>query len=491
MTRAARAPATVVILCPTAWGIRNVVLSGMLDSMREGMRVHLLTTGQADNAVSERWQGAGQEEMLCLPDGRPHRTHDLLRVVLQASFASRHGLTTYQIFDRWQRRGQPLVRRLGNAAVQGLAAVGGKDPLFRWQVDADHRLTRARRNLDPIIAQLRGLAPDLVVSTSCVVRDEATYLLAAQELGIRTLGCILSFDNLTSRGILPVFDHYAVWSARMGAELLRLYPDRDPRHIHVTGTPQFDLHRREDLRWPRAATLERLGLEPPDRYLVYAANCATFTPTEPDLVRAFLKRCEGHPVLGDHRLVVRPHPGDDSARWGGLAESDRRLVMSWPRSDDGRFSTEEAQARLVSTLAHADACLNMASTISLDAAVLDTPVVCVAFALPKGGLEDRLAAACYATTHYAPVAASGGVRIAESLDALVAESAAAVLSPERDRAARARLVADVCGPTDGGAAARIAALVQSLAGANSAPAAAAARPIARTGARVVAGGSRA
>ena len=111
MTRAARAPATVVILCPTAWGIRNVVLSGMLDSMREGMRVHLLTTGQADNAVSERWQGAGQEEMLCLPDGRPHRTHDLLRVVLQASFASRHGLTTYQIFDRWQRRGQTTQHR--------------------------------------------------------------------------------------------------------------------------------------------------------------------------------------------------------------------------------------------------------------------------------------------------------------------------------------------------------------------------------------------
>lgn len=489
MTRASKAPATVVVLCPTGWGIRNVVLSGMLDSMRDGMRVHLLTTSQADNAVSERWQGAGQEELLCVPDAHPHRVHDLLRVVLQASFASRHGLTSYRVFNRWQRRGQSPARRVWNAAVQGIAAVGAKDPLFRWQVAADRQLTRARRSLDPITAQLRALAPDLVVSTSCVVPDEAAYLLAAQELGIPTLGCILSFDNLTSRGILPLFDHYAVWSARMGAELLRLYPDRDPRHVHVTGTPQFDLHRREDLRWSRAATLGRLGLDPSDRYLVYAANCATFTPTEPELVRAFLQRCTDHPVLGAHRLVVRPHPGDDRARWSGLAGSDRRLVMSWPRSDDGRFSSEEAQARLVSTLAHAGACLNMASTMSLDAAVLDTPVVCVAFALPKGSLEDWLAAACYTTTHYAPIAASGGVGIARSLDALVAESAAAVISPERDRAARARLVADVCGPTDGGAAARIAALVRSLVGVHRAPMASSARPIARTDARVVAGGS--
>lgn len=483
----ARAP-TVVILCPTAWGIRNVVLSGMLDSMGEGMRVHLLTTARADNAVSEHWKGAGQEEMLCVPDAQ-HRAHDLLRVVLQASFASRHGLTTYGIFNRWRRRGQQPLRRLWNATVQGLAALGANDPLFRWQVAADRRLARTRRNLAPIVAQLSALAPDLVVSTSCVVRDEAAYLLAAEELGIPTLGCILSFDNLTSKGILPVFDHYAVWSARMGAEVLRLYPDRDPRRIHVTGTPQFDVHRREDLRWSRATTLERLGLRPADRYLVYAANCATYTPTEPELVRAFLARCERHPVLGDHRLVVRPHPGDDPARWRPLAESDPRLVLSWPRSADGRFSSEEAQARLVSTLAHADVCLNMASTTSLDAAVLDTPVVCVAFALGKGGLEDWLAAACYRTTHYAPIAASGGVRIATSLDALVAETAFSVRFPAGDRAARARLVDDVCGPTDGRAAARIAALIGRLVGADSAPAASSARPMARAAMGMVAGGS--
>jgi hypothetical protein len=484
----ARVP-TVVILCPTAWGIRNVVLSGMLDSMREGMRVHLLTTAQADNAVSERWQGAGQEEMLCLPDAQPHRAHDLLRVVLQASFASRHGLTTYRIFNRWRRRGQPPLRRVWNATVLGLAAVGAKDPLFRWQVAADRRLTRSRRKLAPIVTQLRALAPDLVVSTSCVVRDEAAYLLAAQELGIPTLGCILSFDNLTSKGILPAFDHYAVWSDRMGAEVLRLYPDRDPRRVHVTGTPQFDVHRRADLRWSRARTLQTLGLDPGDRYLVYAANCATYTPTEPELVRAFLQRCEVHPVLSGHRLVVRPHPGDVPARWLPLAESDPRLVLSWPRSADGRFSSEEAQARLISTLAHADACLNMASTMSLDAAVLDTPVVCVAFALANGSLEDWLAGACYTTTHYAPIAASGGVRIATSLDALVAETASSVLIPGRDRAARARLVDDVCGPTDGRAAARVGALIRSLVGADSVPAESCHEPIARRSSRVAAGGS--
>jgi len=458
-------PPSVVILCPTAWGIRNVVLSGMLDAIRGAATVHLLATARADNAVSERWPGAGHEEMLPAADIGRHRTHDLLRVVLHASFARRHRLSTYPIFNRWRRRDQGPARRAWNAAVQALAVAGATDPLFRWQAAADRRLTRARADLAPIVAQLEALAPDLVVSTSCVVRDEAAYLLAAGALGIPTLGCILSFDNLTSKGILPVFDHYAVWSARMGADVLRLYPDRDPGRIHVTGTPQFDVHRREELRWSRATTLQRLGLGLTDRYLVYAANCAAYTPSEPELVRAFLRRCAAHPVLRGHRLVVRPHPGDDPSRWRPLAESDRRLVMSSPRSADGRFASEEAQARLVSTLAHADVCVNMASTMSLDAAVLDTPVVCVAFALGEQGLEHWLAGACYETTHYAPIAASGGVRIARSLDALVMETASCVQSPARDRAARAGMVDDVCGPTDGDAALRIANLIRRLVGA--------------------------
>jgi len=163
--------------------------------------------------------------------------------------------------------------------------------------------------------------------------------------------------------------------------------------------------------------------------------------------------------------------------------------MSSPRSTDGRFASEEAQARLVSTLAHADVCVNMASTMSLDAAVVDTPVVCVAFALGDRGLEHWLAGACYETTHYAPIAASGGVRIARSLDALVAETASCVQAPARDRAARARMVDDVCGPTDGDAALRIANLIRRLVGAPPATGLPASAPVEDIAAPAIAGGT--
>jgi hypothetical protein len=62
-TSASRQPGRVVILCSTAWGIRNVVLSGVLDALRGDLDVQLLTSDAARNALSERCDAVGQEPL--------------------------------------------------------------------------------------------------------------------------------------------------------------------------------------------------------------------------------------------------------------------------------------------------------------------------------------------------------------------------------------------------------------------------------------------
>lgn len=452
----------VVILCPTAWSLRNVLLSGLHAALRESqVDVRILSTPRANSALAEGWQGPEAVEMVSGGSRRMSAAAAVINLLVNASFARRHALTTYGIFRAWRGRDESPARRARHATVRVLAVLGCREPFFSWQVRAQERFRHALPERRAVEDHLRALRPALLVSTSCVVRDEVHYIGAAHALGIPTLGCILSFDNLTSKGVLPVFDHYAVWSQRMRQEVLRLYPDRQPARVHVTGTPQFDFHRSEEFRLTRDETLRRLGLGPGDRYVLYAANCAAYTPTEPDLVAAFAARLHAVPGLREHHVVVRPHPGDDPARWALDGTPGGRVVMSWPRSAEGRFATQEAQVRLVSSLAHADACINMASTMSLDAAVVDTPVICIAFAADPSSRESRLAADCYRTTHYAPIAASGGVRLARSMDELLGECAAAAADRGRLAAERAALVADVCGPV-GGAARRLAAVISRI-----------------------------
>jgi hypothetical protein len=124
--------------------------------------------------------------------------------------------------------------------------------------------------------------------------------------------------------------------------------------------------------------------------------------------------------------------------------------------DGWAYLSVEDQGLLVSSLLHAEACLNVASSMSLDAAVLDRPVIGVAFASTAGSAEDRAYGEFFQTAHYAPLVKSGGLRLARNWAELFALLERAIEHPEEGREARSRMVARECGVVDGQATTRIA-----------------------------------
>jgi hypothetical protein len=433
----------------------------MIPALAElGQAAHVLGLG-LDPAAAAR--AVGYTELTHAPRRAGGALVSAVDVLQRASFYRRHRLASDRVTLWWYRRHDPWINRMALAAVESLAAVGSRSPVYEWQVRYLARLRRPSWDLGPARAQLEAIRPSLVVATSCINLIEEPYLLAAADLGIPTLGCIQSFDHLTGRSLPADCDHFAVWNARMREQLLRYHRVRDPSRVHLTGTAQFDFHVRPEFRWTRTDTLQRLGLEPGDRYILYAANTFTQTPTEPDLVRELVRRGASTAELAGHRFVVRLHPNDDFERWSALAAAEHRIVVSRPSTRSESFAGPEDQARLVSTLLHADVCHNMWSSMSLDSAVIGTPVVCVAFAATPGSLEDRFCREVYEADFYRPIVESGGVRMARTMDELVAETVAYAGDRSRDATARAALAAQECGPLDGRSAERIAALVARLA----------------------------
>lgn len=455
----------VVILCPTRWGVRNVAQSGIVSSLKQrGICAWVLGVDSTLGPL-EAILGDGVGPMHYAPPKKPQRGKAFLDAVLRASFARRYKLSSYPIFNRWFSRDESLGLRLRRRLVDSLSLVGSKAPVFSWQIRLLDELVKRREDLDVIERQLLDLQPSLVVSTNCVSSThEAPYILAARALGIPTLGCILSFDNLTSRGLVPAFDYYAVWNARMRDQVLRFYPESKAERVRITGTPQFDFHKREQFRWSRDKTLERIGLRNGERYILYGGNLSLYTPSEPKLVAELAQRCAATPSLREHRIVVRPHPQDESARWEEVKTHNPRIIVTKPgKPEDDPFGCED-QALLVNTLRHADVCLNVASTISLDSAVVDTPVICVAFAGRRGGEEDRFCRDVYNTEHYRPIADSGGVRLAFSMEQLVDEIVGYVHDQSRDGESRRALVNEECGVVDGLAAQRVVEMVSETVG---------------------------
>ncbi|MEP7286090.1 MAG: CDP-glycerol glycerophosphotransferase family protein [Chloroflexota bacterium] len=471
----------VLFLCHFFGGIRNVVHSGMINDVRaHGLPAHLLAS--KTNLTKKRFTAATmtvQSKKDTQPvDGNdeehrelksPPVTSNLIKLYKpllwfqEVSYFRRNHLERHRLQAWWEQRDQPVWRQMRYAMAESLGILGSQQPFYGWLNGTLEWIKHRSWDIQPAREQMNELKPSVVVATSCGSESEEPYLWVAHQMGIPTLGCILNLDSLNAHSFIPACDHYMVWSQHMKDELLAYYPNVPVDHVHATGMPQFDFHAREEFRWTREETLKRLGLKPGDKYILYATGRQFYTPKEPELFEEFSRKCAETPELKAHKIVVRPHPMDELDRWDRFATADGRIVVSRPSAEAQQFAGPEDQALLVNTCYHADVCTNFFSTMSLDAAAVDTPVVCIAFAAEKDSQEDRYSREYYEMDYYKPIVASGGVRMAYDMDQLMSEIVAYVQDRSRDKAERSKLVVSECGPVDGKAAERIADLIAVLA----------------------------
>jgi CDP-glycerol glycerophosphotransferase (TagB/SpsB family) len=119
----------------------------------------------------------------------------------------------------------------------------------------------------------------------------------------------------------------------------------------------------------------------------------------------------------------------------------------------------EHQKHLGDTLCHADVVVNVASTISIEACIFDTPVVNINFDGPDESPYVKSARRYYSFTHYVNITSRGAVRVATSPEQLVRDVAAYLATPSLDAAGRKQVVFDQCQFIDGRSAERVVRLV--------------------------------
>jgi hypothetical protein len=455
----------LAILMPLVISIRNIVPSGLLDLLTD-VDVHLqipkyepsllkTNNGQAFSRAAGLW--------VLIPPPVKHRVKGLalLKDVINSAFSQRNSIGSYPIYQRWLKRNHTPMQRIRSGMVDILGSLAQAGPVFYGLNRLYERLFQSEYDLTPIRRQLQEINPDLLLSTVNVEDTfERAYVLTAKELGIPIVNSIVSFDNLTSKPSNLVYDYYLVWNQVMKEQLLRFYPQIKASQIYITGTPQFDFHRRPDCLWSRAKTLQQLGLPLQAQYFLYSGSGNKLTPAEPELVACLAEKMQNHDILKNYWLVIRNHPLDDWSRWESVKRISNRVMLSepWEQAPDadrwGRFTIGDL-ARLTSSLAHASACINIASTMALDAAILDRPVIGIRFDKEPDAPHEILYEE-YDTDHYRPLVESGGLRLAHTWDELLGLMQEALENPGRDRESRARMVAQECGLVDGNAVQRVA-----------------------------------
>lgn len=456
-------PWTVFVGIPMAAGVRDFLRTDAFACLRDaGVQLHLFTrAGHVPDFVKEFAAANVRFHPLApAPDGFFRRIDKLVHRCFVLVLSSR--TSTGRIYARTRSARSPAVRLLHPAAA-GLASSFGR-PLLRLSRWAIRRLAP-----DVYGAHIRRLRPDLVIGTRVLTltadRGPASepyldrYLIvSAAKHKLPTMVLVPSWDNLTSKGFFPVTpDRIAVWNETMRREAVEVH-DLSPERVCVTGAPQHDVYAGA----PYAARSEfcaTLGFDPAKPYLVYATQTEGTVPDEPRLAMEIAQAARQR--FGDSlQVLVRVHQLDRAERYAGLRELSGVVVDVAGAGHLGEYRDRvfdrAASERLADTLYYAAVAASTASSISIDAAAVGTPVVGVRFDAGGERPYERSVRRYFDFTHQANLVRSGGLRLVSDLSEFVEAVARYLEDPSIDADARQRMVEEQAFRLDGRSGRRVA-----------------------------------
>ncbi len=282
------------------------------------------------------------------------------------------------------------------------------------------------------------------------------------------LTAILSFDNITKRGWIPVvYDMYIVWNKHNKKELQRIYPETPSEKIHVAGAVQFDFYFKSGNLLDKHTWEEMTGLAamPRNRKIIlYAGGPRSLFPQEPDYLKDIDDAINTGAIKGNPLVLFRGHPIDNLDRWKKALGDTKNVVFdaSWT----GEKHLGEANItdfdikKLCSTLHYTDVHINLCSTMTVDGSAFNKPQIGPAYFKNSAVISKRLYK-MYWQEHFAPIMQTGAVQLAKSKEELIEHINSAMHVPQDSlKASSQAILESVITFTDGNSTERVCALLK-------------------------------
>ncbi len=427
-------PHTILITSFHPLITRNILATPLLDQLRSsGVRV-VIACRREKQEFFEREFGREGIAFEGLPDGL--RLRDMFLRALALA-----GLDTKTL--RLKRAAEL------NGSGSWFAALAGNGSFARSLVRGMSRRLTPRKDWHEMFGRLR---PDVVFVTDVQNERDIQALHEAARRGIRTVGMVRSWDNLTAKGLIRfVPDTLIVHNDIISREAQALHGIPAER-IRVVGIPHYD-RVRTPLGISREEFFRRIGGDPKKR-LVLAAPIGDRYIRRNTVDRAIVRLLDSF-LPSDMQILVRLPPGDSVE---GSAEFAKPGRIFLDRASRGAFvgaMSRQDDEHLRATLSYSSLVVAGPSTICVDAALFDKPVVLIGFDGDEERPYNKSVRRYYDYDHFRPIVSSGGAALAHNPGELERFLKEYLADPTRDRPGRTRIVREQCGEVDGYACERL------------------------------------
>jgi CDP-Glycerol:Poly(glycerophosphate) glycerophosphotransferase len=218
--------------------------------------------------------------------------------------------------------------------------------------------------------------PALMVSGDPLRPGDANLIAAARKHGVPSLGSVRSWDNIRKH-LRTRPDRLTVWNALNAREAVGIDRYR-PKQVTQVGAPQLDVYFREPAQLHRKADL---GLDPGKKTLLLATSSFTYDSDQTYLVDMLIEAIRSGAIQQPLQIVLRLHPDDRVGRYLKYRHAPE-VILDIPEryfATLGWTMHATDLERMAALLRHADVMVNFATTVTLEAAIVDTPTLLVAF----------------------------------------------------------------------------------------------------------------
>ena len=257
-------------------------------------------------------------------------------------------------------------------------------------------LARAQQRYTPsIYADLfERYQPKAVVASTPGWRFDRYVLREAAQRGIPTGAVIVGWDNPSSYRLpgAPV-QFINCWSEIQKRELV-LGSDWQPDQVNIGGIPTYDGYFRKTWLMPKDEYYALHHLDPQRKLLTFACSFVTFSPNIRN-VETLARMVASDSLSEPCQLLVRLHPNhfQKGSLYEGEADQIRKLVRELPHvhlvepvplgGELGYYSGEDMPEKS-SMMAYSDIFLTVYSTMVVETAIHDRPIISVCLDVPGG-----------------------------------------------------------------------------------------------------------
>jgi len=439
---------TLYLTISTGWAIRNFIYTGIVERLSDRFAVVLLCDSQFYAAAKEAVKGTSVQALMYDAKVEPFGWR-VMRQFRKKIYLDARKSQTEKIWESFGKRA--FLKQASGNLIKVFIRVLGSQRLQRFAMSLDFFINRTSAADD----LLRQAPPNaFFFATHASSFFEESLFRAAKKYCRRTVLMILSWDHLSSKILLgPGFDHLFVWNEVSKQEILNTLDCYTTDQIHIVGAPQFDIYAKASPssyeEWCR-----EYKLDPAKKTILFSTIPQVRNDGQHRVLQMMANRFLQEPkIFRNVQILVKVHPLDtfsvyDPVRiYPFIKFVEKRRGQMAVADEYGLEANRDA-------LSHAALNINTFSTMTLEAAALDCPIVHLAFDL-DGQSNPIPTEKYYEFEHFKPITESGCAAMSRTFDELINNIILILRNKEQRSSARRSVAKKYFSDTIGSAADKV------------------------------------